>query len=159
MMGDCSAVRMYVYIPPTDIRDEYYWLRGCNTLYRPHHHHSLLPYLVKSDSVALMNIDELLQKYEVRSIKFLKIDTEGHDCIILNGLFQYLKPRPITEYPKRIEFETNHLTSPDIVDSTIEHSKSLGYTVVTRGHDTILEYNGTPLIQTLRINKGRVRLV
>jgi nucleoside-diphosphate-sugar epimerase len=47
-----------------------------------------------------MNIDELLREYQVRSIKFLKIDTEGHDCIILDGLFDYLKTSPKTEYGK-----------------------------------------------------------
>ena len=142
------------YIPPNEVPESIYWLKGCNTIGAPHpveHGGSNLKYVV-SEAVRLMNIDELLQEYQVRSIKFLKIDTEGHDCIILNGLFDYLKTRPKTEYPKRIQFETNDLTDKTIVDNIIIRAKAFGYRVVSRSHDTELVY----IIGIPRLVNGRI---
>ena len=134
------------YIPPEDVPDSIFYIRGCNTIGAPHpeqHTGNNLNY-VRKEPVRLMNIDELLQEHNVRSIKFLKIDTEGHDCVILNGLFEYLKTRPKTEYPKRIQFETNTLTPVKIVDNTIRDAEILGYKVLSRGHETDLEFRDTP---------------
>jgi len=58
------------YISPDDIPEELKWLRGCNRLYEPHPETQYIRHLLKSDIIPLMNIDELLKNYKVRSIKF-----------------------------------------------------------------------------------------
>jgi TrmH family RNA methyltransferase len=85
-----------------------------------------------------VNIEELLIQYNIRKIGFLKIDTEGHDCVILGGLSEYLKNKDREYYPKKIQFESNHLTDPNHVDAIVSSFSDLGYTIESRGHDTIL---------------------
>jgi len=119
---------------------------GCNTIgkYHPLHHVYGITHHVQIDTVPLLNIDELLISQNVISIRYLKIDTEGHDTIILNGLFRYLKTKPLSFYPKKILFETNSNIPTEQVDATIQTAIGLGYQVVSRGHDTILELTQTP---------------
>jgi FkbM family methyltransferase len=114
--------------------------RGLNNIYgiHPAIKNGYHEYFVEKIEVPLMNIDELLINNNVRGIGFLKIDTEGHDCVILGGLFQYLLKKDISFYPKKIQFESNHLIDPKDVDKIIDDFSKLGYKVQERGHDTIL---------------------
>jgi hypothetical protein len=138
-----------VYYVPEDVilaNNLIYWLKGCNSIGKYHYQHEVLniKQFVRIEKVPLMNINELLTQYNIRGIKYLKIDTEGHDCVILKGLFEYLKTKTTEYYPKRILFETNILTPPDIINATIEAALSLGYVVEKRdSDDTILVYNGS----------------
>lgn len=118
---------------------------GCNTIgkYHPLHHVYRITQHVQIETVPLINIDELLISQNVVSIKYLKIDTEGHDTIILNGLFRYLKTKPDSFYPRKILFETNSNTPAVQVDEIIQVAITLGYKVVSRGHDTLLELTQT----------------
>lgn len=116
------------------------WFRGCNTIgkYHPLHVQYGLTHLVKKESVPLLNIDEFLIQQNIRKIKYLKLDTEGHDCVILNGLFQYLESKTKEYYPDRIMFETNENTLSTDIDKTIEWAIRIGYVLVSRSSDTLL---------------------
>ncbi len=119
------------------------WLKGCNRIneYHPLHIKFNLQRFVKIETVKMMNIDEFLIQYHIRGIKYLKIDTEGHDAIILNGLFDYLEqePRkPIQYYPNKILFESNSNIPEIVIDKLIERSIKLGYMLESRGDDTKL---------------------
>ena len=111
-------------------------LKGCNSIGNYHglHWDSVKQY-VQIDKVPLMDIDELLIQYNVRKIKYLKIDTEGHDCIILSGLFEYLKTKSREYYPETILFESNEWTSSIMVDETIRIAKTCGYEIQSRDND------------------------
>lgn len=74
----------------------------------------------------------------IKGLEYIKIDTEGHDCIILRGLYEYLRYLPDNFHPKKIKFESNEHTKSDVIDSVISLYKSLHYYLVTRGDDTIL---------------------
>jgi hypothetical protein len=66
----------------------------------------------------------------------LKIDTEGHDCVILQGLYEYNRI-----FPDDIIFETNELTPYDEVTRVINLLKTIGYEIVTRDYNTHLRFN------------------
>jgi hypothetical protein len=75
--------------------------------------------------------------YSVTSIGFLKIDTEGHDCVILASYISMIKDG-LAPKAKRIAFESNALTKKEYVDAVVTAFISLGYVQRHRGEDTIL---------------------
>lgn len=146
-----------LYYIPDEVVDEHgwpQWLKGCNCINSYHGQHYGRTEYVKTMRVPLLNIDELLTQNNVRHIKYLKIDTEGHDCVILNGLFDYLVTKNKAYYPSKIEFETNLWTKQEIVDKTIDQYIRLGYVVVSRGHDTVLQFN-PQLAPQLKMYNGK----
>lgn len=118
-----------------------WWLKGCNSVndYHPKQVEFGLQKYVLIEESPLMNIDEFLKAHKIRKIKYLKIDTEGHDTVIMNGLLEYLKTVARDFYPQQILFETNANTSQDKVDFTVNLAKGIGYRVVSTGEDTLLE--------------------
>ena len=117
------------------------WFRGCNSVnkYHPLHIQHGVTQLCKVDRVKVITPADLFTQNKVRSVKYLKIDTEGHDCTILKSLYTYLEPLLTKEvYPKRILFESNEHTSIESVDEIIYLYSKLGYVVDSRGYDTIL---------------------
>lgn len=160
--SDRKSDTVDLYYIPEDVIDQMglpYWIKGCNSINKCNA--QLINYIqyVKIDKVPLLNISELLQRYNVVSIKYLKIDTEGHDCVILDGLFDYIIGKPKQYYPLKIEFETNHATPTYQVDVIINRAIRFGYSVLSRGHDTILEltsYSSPELMPKLQ--GGRIRL-
>jgi FkbM family methyltransferase len=119
------------------------WFKGCNTIgnYHPLHIKHKVQHLVQIDKVPLVNISDLLQKENVRKIKYLKIDTEGHDVVILKGLYDYLTTKEKEYYPEKIKFESNEHTAFEKVTEIINLFLKLGYKLVSRGYDTYLSLN------------------
>lgn len=111
------------YIPEDTIRTEKlpYWLKGCNSVGDFHKHHTRLnlTHLVQVETARQIPISKLLEENMVRKIKHLKIDTEGGDCFILKNLFKYLLEKSKEYFPDQITFESNALTSADLVKETI----------------------------------------
>jgi len=119
------------YIPENMIEEQKLpdWLKGCNSLtnYHPKHIELGVTNLVKIERVLQIPIDKLLEKYNVKTIEFLKIDTEGGDCDILLNLKNYLISKDKSFYPRTIQFETNFLTPNDKLEKVIEEYYQLGY--------------------------------
>ena len=82
---------------------------------------------VEKQVVKQITIAMLLEKHNVESIDFLKIDTEGGDCYILNNLMNYLQNKSKLLYPKKIIFETNRWTSENMIQETISLYQDNGY--------------------------------
>jgi len=118
------------------------WLRGCNSVggYHPKHIELAVRDLVQIDTVELIPIGELFICYDVTELDYLKIDTEGADCEIMQHLADFLKTEPTTRYPKKILFESNELADPAQVEMVKAEFISLGYCVAKSGYDTVLEY-------------------
>lgn len=134
-----------IYYIPEDFIDKhkiFYGMKGCNSIntYHPLHIAYKLQPFVKIERVVLLNIEELLTILNVRSIKELKIDTEGHDVVILQGLYEYLLQKSKEYYPEKIQFESNEHTDPNKVSFIIHIYEQLGYKLISRGYDTILEF-------------------
>lgn len=114
------------YIPTETIHKELLpnWVRGCNSV------GSIHPTILKNgwakfvtvDVVKVVRIKSLIDKYDIKHIDTLKIDTEGHDCVILND---FLDTVPIR--PKTIQFENNVLSRSVDVENTVKRLEEIGY--------------------------------
>jgi len=74
------------------------WVRGCNSLNTKHPTVlRILKELQKSEDlisqeeVRILSFQKLVELYEVTSIDILKIDTEGHDAVILGNVYQAIQ--------------------------------------------------------------------
>jgi len=143
--SDRTSDSIDIYYIPEDViisNNLWSWFKGCNKVgdFHPLHKSHNITHLVKIEKVHLINIDEFLVENNVRKIKYLKIDTEGHDCVILNGLFKYLETKSKEYYPDKIIFESNSNISEQDIANTIYHAIDAGYTLVSSGpDDTVLE--------------------
>lgn len=80
------------YIEEHQIRDNHlkYWVKGCNSINNRHPFvvkeigQTLYDQIVTIDKVPSITWKTLIENYNIGSIGQLKIDTEGHDHIILN---------------------------------------------------------------------------
>jgi FkbM family methyltransferase len=91
--------------------------------------------IATSDQVEVVTLFDILKR--VSGVYLLKIDTEGHDVVILSQFAKDVRHNAM--WPHVIKFESNELTSPHDVTRTIE-ALAL-YDVVERGHDTTLKLN------------------
>lgn len=117
------------YIPSDVIEDKSLpsWLRGCNRLNEFHPLHSKHKELVKTEKVSLLNISELYDKCNVGKVGYLKCICEGHDIVIMNGLYELLNNRNKIFWPVKIEFLSNENCSKTDVNNVINKFRSLGY--------------------------------
>ncbi len=116
------------------------YLKGCNSInnFHPFHIKQKISHLCKIDKVDIITTYELFYQNSVRNVKYLKIDTEGHDVTILKSLFCYIKFLPKIFYPDKILFETNEHSNPKEVDKIIQLYCSIGYKLKSRGYDSVL---------------------
>jgi len=135
------------YIRPETIEKHHipHWVRGCNRVGEPHptvlnvlNHYGLPSTLIEKETVVVKSMGTLLVENDVQSIGFLKIDTEGHDCVILHNYIDYCVVNPEL-FAKKIMFETNVLSSKEDQDRVVARLKDNGYTVISFGEDTVLE--------------------
>lgn len=141
-----SNINSYIdvyYIPEDVIEKNNFqkWFKGCNSInkFHPLHiKHKLEDYVVK-EQVKVITCYELFYYNKVKKVKYLKIDTEGHDTVILDSLFNYLRYLPNAFYPDKIFFESNEHSNSVDVDDIINKYISIGYKLVHRGYDTIIE--------------------
>ena len=134
-----------VYYIPEDIVDTYnleYWFKGCNCIndYHPLHVKHNLTHLCKIDKVQVITPCDLFYQNCVRNVKYLKLDTEGHDTVILKSLFSYIQFLPTSFYPNKILFETNEHTTPKDVDEILDLYYTIGYKLESRGYDTVIVF-------------------
>ncbi len=130
------------YIPEHIIREHHLpeWFRGCNCIrqYHPLHIKHNVQHLCVVEKVRVIPAEELFYEHRVRKVGFLKIDTEGHDCVILRRLFKYFQCIPRSFHPSKIMFESNENAIKEEVDHIVELYTSIGYVCQTRGYDTVL---------------------
>jgi hypothetical protein len=135
------------FIPPEIIQSHELisWLRGCNSIGNPHPTalkclkiYGLPETLIQKETVTVKSIPTLFQENNVHSIDYLKIDTEGHDCVIMNSYIDYCLNHP-EAFAKKIRFETNKLSLRSDQEIVIERLKKNGYRVVSFEEDAVLE--------------------
>lgn len=146
-VSDISGSVTIFYMMPEDIIKYSLpsWVRGCNSINYPHpsvvrlleEKNICYDSVVSTESIPAMTLHDIYQKYDIQDVKYLKIDTEGHDCNILDKFYE-----DVLEYklnlPLEILFESNVLTDQSKVQNTINKYKSLGYTSKNQGTDTLL---------------------
>jgi hypothetical protein len=142
------------HVPDTKIQAHGlpWWVRGCNSIGAPHRtvmnllvERSIDPATaIETFLIPMMSFATLVREHNIRSIKYLKIDTEGHDCVILSNYIDVVQ-RGLIPPAQRLLFESNVLTPRPVIDATIERLLGLGYTLITTaGDDTIMEYLAAP---------------
>lgn len=124
------------YIPSSVIDSEGLpqWVRGCNSVNNPHPSIVELGFesFIEKHTVKVVRIKTLLDKHEIKRIDLLKIDTEGHDCIILNDFLDTCDIKP-----KVIQFESNVLSSFTDISKAVKRLELLGYVCTQVKHDMI----------------------
>jgi FkbM family methyltransferase len=119
------------------------YVKGQNSIGSPHPevlkwgHLGLTIDNITSEKVTVINFETIFKNHNVDSVGFLKIDTEGHDCVIMGDYIDYCSANKILVADK-IMFESNMLTNSDVISNTINRCVELGYKLISRGENTIL---------------------
>ena len=133
------------YVHPEDI-DEYNlpeWLKGCNSFNDLHPSTSTelekreLTHLVRKKVVDVLTWEDLVKRYDITKVEFLKIDTEGHDLIIINSILDLMEIKTTT-LPEEIFFESNILISEDELKLTLSRLEDFGYVVIMSNSENTL---------------------
>jgi hypothetical protein len=109
------------------------WLRGCNSLNKPHitaqkylAEFGLDPGLMKVQKVRIIPFYSLLVAYEIDSIGRLKVDTEGHDHVILHSVSDCIEQMGLKI--QQIQFEYLEVfENTKTLDAEIKFLQHLGY--------------------------------
>lgn len=101
--------------------------------------------IVSEVKVPTVTIQKLIDDYNIKGIKFLKLDTEGLDPDILHSYLDTIWNDTNFRLPEKILFETNCHNSPRNVSSVIQRLVSIGYKVEVGevNSDQWTEYDGT----------------
>ena len=110
------------------------WLKGCNSIINPHPSTLKelkdrgLEHIYKKSDCECLTWESLVNIYEIDCLEYLKIDTEGHDCLIINSILD-----SNTVLPKKITFENNILSDIYYVSDTLDRLSKFGYRVTSQG--------------------------
>ena len=124
------------------------WAKGCSTVnnYHPFIKQLILDKNLDPDEFFVKTVVEAKTLYtclleeKVETIKFLKIDTEGHDCVILKKFAEeIINNNTLNLLPDTIQFESNTLSNKKDVDEIVNIYNKLNYYVKKRCGDTILK--------------------
>jgi len=117
------------------------WVKGCNSVTKPHDFarktlgEEFYDSLVSIDKVKMMSWETLVSDYKINSIKYLKIDTEGHDHVILKSYIQECNKNPKL-FADKILFEYNESSNKLVLDEIISSLKN--YTAEYLEQDVVL---------------------
>jgi len=123
------------------------WLAGCTRI--DDIHPIIQGYLnskqlplerIQREQVPMTTLDKLYERFNIGSVGYLKIDTEGHDTIILDGFARdfVTNARDRSWLPKKIFFESNSNTPVEKLEHTLVLYQGLGYVVIESGYNTTL---------------------
>ena len=144
-VSDKSDELLIYYVPDT-VRIAHgmpAWMKGTNKIGEPHptvirwlQKHGLPMSLVATRRVPVYSVSRLFRLYGVRSVDFLKIDTEGHDPVILNAYLDLVERQPGLR-ARKILFESNTLSERKDVAAIVERLRANGYEVSSTRQDTM----------------------
>lgn len=131
-----EAEIFYVSVEDAIINNLYSWVIGCASLYQPdeklikHLKEKNCLNLLRKDVVQVKDINYLIQLYNIQSIEYLKIDTEGQDYKILLSLFNSSRPIIID----KIQFESYFINNQ--LSEIKNYLKNKNFIEIYGGHDT-----------------------
>lgn len=141
-ISDVDGEETIYFINPNDIISNKLpkWLKGCNSIRTPHP--SALKilnelgklHLYKSKLIKTITWDTLIRENNITYVDYLKLDTEGHDTVIINSILN----SNLNLLPNKIFFESNVLTSREKIDDVLVKLKDRGYMIVQDFGDNIL---------------------
>lgn len=145
MSDYCGEIDIW-WIPLNTIKEEKLpnWVRGCNSVNHPHP--TLLKRLgdkyykfARVERVPVWNWERLVSEKNISSIEHLKIDTEGHDVIIMKDYISQCNKNP-NLWANRITFEFNVLSNGNDVQNMLSLIKEK-YNIQYFKNDVILNKN------------------
>lgn len=143
-VSDTFSKLSVFYIPEAVIQKNNLpdWLKGCNCVGNYHYQHVAMGIesLVVEEEISCIPIGYLFESNHVEAVDYLKMDTEGSDAEIIMHLSAYLANKPVTVYPKVINFESNQLTTSIKIEQAVQSLQKIGYALVYSSHDTRMEY-------------------
>jgi hypothetical protein len=174
LFGDTKTIPIY-YIKPEVIKQHglFDWMRGCNSVGNPHDLHlnyfntieefdkwhgswkskdapkgrNLLDEgLVSVDEVPCITFASIIRDYNIGSIKYIKIDTEGLDADILHSILDDLWMINEIKLPEIIQFETNVHNDPNKSFDVITRLMNIGYEIYVGEAN---ENHWVPLVDTI----------
>jgi FkbM family methyltransferase len=120
------------------------WVKGCNSIGNPHptilkliKDKNLSKNIIEETKVRTITFGALVKEFNIKYIGHLKIDTEGHDHIILKDVLRYLIDNTINI--KSIEFEYNSLSDKRELDSISNELKDFGFKSKVNGDNLLFE--------------------
>ena len=93
--------------------------------------------IIKSENFEVLTYGQLMKHFNIKKIKYLKIDTKGHDLVILRSMIKYYSMN-LDELPHKITFESNILSDRTQVFQMILTLINMGYTMKTLFRDTVM---------------------
>ena len=127
------------------------WVRGCNSINSYHKsvrtlcekHGIDIEQISDKDTVEVATLYTLMNRLSIGGVYYLKIDTEGHDTVILKHFAEEVRHN--IYLPHVIQFESNVLSTNESITETIDLFIGMGYELISRGEDTLLKLNLTQL--------------
>jgi len=144
-----KSVNVY-YVPEANILKYNLpeWIRGCNSINDFHPtiiKNNLLPPginqtdITNVDVVRCSKLIDVFHDYNIEGVYFLKVDTEGHDCTILEHFLNNFDDNMFL--PHTILFESNILTNSTHTHKIISLLQNIGYDLLYSEHDTFVKLN------------------
>lgn len=113
--------------------------KGWGTIITPHRGHGEVQMMLTTGMLSKHQIEAitwstLVKRYDIESVTLVKIDTEGHDCVVVNSVLDS------NVRPQQIEFETTHCPKEELTQTTIR-LQSMGYVLIADGEDAVWRKN------------------
>lgn len=113
--------------------------KGWGTIITPHHWHTEADMMLRTGMLSKHSIEALSWKtlcvrYSVSSVDYVKIDTEGHDCVIVQSILSS------EIHPLKIRFEKSHCKEEEIIETTTA-LLAAGYVLKEDGEDMVWEHD------------------
>jgi len=109
--------------------------KGWGTIIKPHRGHNEAQKMLETGMLSKHKVEAitwttLTERYQIDSVDLVKIDTEGHDCVVVNSILDS------TIHPIQIEFETTHCPKEELVQ-TFTRLQEIGYVLIADGEDVV----------------------
>lgn len=149
-ISDSNGECLIYYINEVNI-EKYnlpWWVKGCNYINKIHptvnnylRDNEIKNKIFEKYKIEKYTLNTFIIDNKVSGIFLLKIDTEGHDCCILQKFIEEYNNNLIL--PHNIKFETNKLTSKYVVKDTIKFLNNIGYDLISSSlkTDTYVKLN------------------
>jgi FkbM family methyltransferase len=109
--------------------------KGWATIIKPHRGHSEAKKMLETGMLTNHKIEAitwstLVERYQIESVDLVKIDTEGHDCVVVNSILDS------SVHPIQIEFEITHCLKEELAQTYSRLQKNR-YTLIIEGEDAV----------------------
>jgi len=137
-----KMVDLFYVTPENQNKHNLPFTKGWGTIIKPHKSHGENPEdLIESGILTKSQIQgitwkTLCEKYNVKEVDWVKIDAEGHDCVIVNSILDFCN----NAIPKKISFEQTHCDKLELENTKIRLNQN-NYILKEEGEDLVYEYN------------------